>query len=570
MLRLSSAVALGVSLVLCNLTSVLALSESGTHGAVASESAVCSNIGVDILKQNGSAADAMIATCLCVGTISAYHSGIGGGGFMTIRYNTSSTTHDYQMIDFRETMPAAGFESLYVNSTNPNISTVGGLAVAVPAEFRAWEKLHSLHGKLPWKTLFQPAIKLAREGFQVDLGLAARLDAGKYPFLLTDKNFKDVYAPNGTLLKFNDTVFRPTFANTLEQVAEHGANAFYTGELANNTVQAIKARGGVMTTEDLANYTIIMRQPANITYRGHRIFSTIAPSSGSIVLSAFKIFEGYNGSAGVDDPAINLTTHRLIQATRFGFGQRVNYGDPAFTANVSLLEKLFLEESTAAEVRNQISDTMNFVDSHYDISNYLNLPDHGTSHMVAADDSGLVLSVTTTINLFWGSQIMTKDGIILNSEMPLCRLPGKSPAFSPANRIAPFKRPLSSIASTIAEDLVTGEFRLATGSAGGARIISTTIQNVYHHLDQKMDPTLALHQPRWNDMLTNQTYFDEGSAAIDIAPFSPGTKAFLANIDYNVTSQDETVSRGHMITANKGTFYAANDPRSLSGGGAAY
>ena len=102
---------------------------------------------------------------------------------------------------------------------------------------------------------------------------------------------------------------------------------------------AAKARGGIITLDDLKNYKAITRTPVNITYRGNRIFSTVAPSSGSVVLSALKVFEGYPGAAGVDDPEYDIQAHRLIQATRFGYGQRTNYGDPAYTANVSTLER---------------------------------------------------------------------------------------------------------------------------------------------------------------------------------------------------------------------------------------
>jgi gamma-glutamyltranspeptidase/glutathione hydrolase len=168
---------------------------------------------------------------------------------------------------------------------------------------------------------FQPAIKLARDGFQVNHDLAAALNPVTYPFLLKDPLFRETYAPNGTLVGLGDTVYRKRYAETLETIAKEGADAFYTGRIATNIAEAAWARNGIITTDDLKNYTAILRTPANITYRDqYRIFSTVAPSSGSVVLSALKIFEGYPGSAQVTDPAINETTHRLIQATRFGYG----------------------------------------------------------------------------------------------------------------------------------------------------------------------------------------------------------------------------------------------------------
>jgi gamma-glutamyltranspeptidase / glutathione hydrolase len=236
---------------------------------------------------------------------------------------------------------------------------------------------------------------------------------GTYPFLLTDPLWAEVYAPNGTLVGLGDTVYRKRYARTLATIAEEGAGHFYDPhtEMAVNTASAALARGGILTTHDLANYSAIVRVPSNITYRGkQRIFSTVAPSSGTVVLSALKIFEGYNGSAQPSDPAINLTTHHLIQGTRFGYGQRTNYGDPAFTANVSTLEQLSLEESTVEAIRNEISDTQTFPASFYDINKYITLNDSGTSHMAAVDHWGNAVSLTTTVNLFWGSQVMTTDG----------------------------------------------------------------------------------------------------------------------------------------------------------------
>ncbi|KIJ28652.1 hypothetical protein M422DRAFT_215303 [Sphaerobolus stellatus SS14] len=543
------------------------------HGAVVTEVAECSDIGVQILKQGGSAADAIIASAFCVGTISAYHSGIGGGGFMLVRFNTGKT-HDYEMIDFRETMPAAGNQTLYVDNPDPTASTIGDLAIGVPGEMRGWEQLHKRHGKLPWKTLFQPAIKLARDGFTVNPALANQLTSS-FGFLTADPLWAEVYAPNGTILKLGDKVYRKRYARTLQTLSEQGADAFYTGEIAVNTAAAAFARGGILTTHDLANYTAIIRKPANITYRNHRLFSTVAPSSGSVVLAALKIFEGYPGSAQDTDPAINVTTHRLLQATRFGYADRTNFGDPAFTANVSTLEAEFLLESTAEAARAKINDTHNFDPSFYNLNNFLVLSDNGTSHMAAVDAAGNAVSLTTTVNLFWGSQVMTTDGIILNDEMDDFSSPGQVNSFgfaaSPANLIQPFKRPQSSIASTIIEDLETGEFRMATGSAGGSRIITATLQNIHYHLDQGLSPSDALHHGRWHDQLTTTTLFEENTPSIGVPGFPNSTVAFLANINYNVSFEDTTGSAGHIIAkVSNGSYVAASDPRSLAGGGAVF
>lgn len=247
---------------------------------------------------------------------------------------------------------------------NQTASTIGGLAVGVPGEMRAWQKLHSEYGKLPWSDLFQPAINLARNGFNVNVDLAAAI-AG-YNVTTLNPLFAESYAPNDTALVEGDTCYRKRYADTLEKIGNSSADTFYRGEIAQGIVDTIAQTGGIMTLQDLANYTAIERTPLNISYRNSRIFSTVAPSSGPVVLGALKIFEGYNGSAPEDSPAINLTTHRLIEATQFGYGQRTDYGDPAFTPNVTTLEREFITYDVAAEARAKIVDNTTFPINYYE------------------------------------------------------------------------------------------------------------------------------------------------------------------------------------------------------------
>jgi len=226
---------LSLSLVLVSLTSVV-VAQNVTHGAIAMEIAECSQIGGDMLRMGGSAADAMIAGCLCVGTVASYHSyipservtefrGIGGGGFMLVR----SSEGEYETIDFREKAPLLSNETMYAQ--NINLSLYGGLAVGVPGELAGTLKtihviliclgfwtLHQRYGKLPWHTLFQPAINLAANGFKVPYTLASVMHMPGYDFLVNDPTFAAVFAPNGTLLKEGDTMYRRTFAQTLDTI----------------------------------------------------------------------------------------------------------------------------------------------------------------------------------------------------------------------------------------------------------------------------------------------------------------------------------------------------------------
>jgi gamma-glutamyltranspeptidase / glutathione hydrolase len=293
-------------------------SSDAKSGAVASESSVCSEIGIDLLKQGGNAADALVGTVFCIGVIGMYHSGLGGGGFMIVRAPNGT----YTFIDFRETAPAAYFQDMYDN--NVNLSLFGGLASGVPGELRGLQHLHENFGRLPWETVMKPAIKVARYGFKVThdtvnymkMAAASALNPN---FLTEDPSFAIDFAPNGTLLGVNDTLTRKRYADTLETISKHGPDAFYTGPIANATIEALKAQNGTMTLDDLKNYTVAIRQPATINYRGYKLTSTSAPSSGEVALSILKAFEGYDN---VGDPsAINLTTHRLDECFRWGYGE---------------------------------------------------------------------------------------------------------------------------------------------------------------------------------------------------------------------------------------------------------
>ena len=192
----------------------------------------------------------------------------------------------------------------------------------VPGELRGLEYLHQGYGKLPWAQIVQPAIKLARYGFTVtqDLVNQEKSAIASGPnFLVEDPSFAIDFAPNGTLLGLNETITRKRYADTLEAIAERGPDAFYTGPIANATINALQASGGTMTLDDLKNYRIAIRKPAQIDYRGFKLTACSAPSSGTVALSVMKTVEGYSdfGQAA----AINLSTHRLDEAMRFAYGE---------------------------------------------------------------------------------------------------------------------------------------------------------------------------------------------------------------------------------------------------------
>ncbi|KAK4150101.1 gamma-glutamyltranspeptidase-like protein [Chaetomidium leptoderma] len=487
------------------------LSMIGSRGAVASESAICSKIGVDTIALGGSAADAMVATTLCVGVIGMYHSGIGGGGFMLVRDKHGR----YETIDYRETAPAAATRDMYEH--DQNASVFGGLAVAVPGELRGLEYLHQKHGVLPWKTLVMPAVHVARDGFRVTEDLVRYMknaSANNNTFLVDDPIWAEDFAPNGTLLQLGDTITRKRFADSLEKIANQGADVFYKGEIAESMIDFIQKMNGTMTLDDLKEYAIDVKPPLNITYGDYRLFTSEAPSSGAVMFSILKTMGQYPTKDLADT---NLTAHRFVEAMKFAYGARLQFGDPAFVKNTTELENYLLSDDAAHDIRHRILDDKTQPVEAYDPLSLYVPNSHGTSHIVTADASGLTITSTTTINLLFGAQIMTPDtGIILNNEMDDFSQPNRRNAFgfapSPANYIAPRKRPLSSITPIIAEHAADSSFFFATGAAGGSRIISATTQVAWNILAHQMSMRAAVAEPRLHhQLLPDVLKVEEGS-----------------------------------------------------------
>ena len=185
----------------------------------------------------------------------------------------------------------------------------------VPGELRGMEYVHKRYGKLPWKAVVKPAVEVARYGFSVteDLVRYMKTVTPNNKFLTDDPTWAIDFAPNGRLVKLGETITRKRYADTLEVIGAEGADAFYTGAIANATIAALRKANGTMTLEDLKNYTVAIRKPAAISYRGYKLHSTNAPSSGVVALAALKIVDGYTGFG--DPGQVNLTTHRLDEAS---------------------------------------------------------------------------------------------------------------------------------------------------------------------------------------------------------------------------------------------------------------
>jgi len=441
----------------------------------------------------------------------------------------------------------------------------------VPGEVRGLQRLHDNYGSLPWKNVMQGAIQVARNGWNVTQDLvrymaSANASAQVPNFLCAEPAWAIDFCPNGTLVGLGDVITRKRYADTLETIANEGPDAFYnaSGAIARTTIAALKAANGTMTLQDLANYTVAIRNVPNITYRNFVIHSCSAPSSGTVVLNALNTVGGYQDFFHAD--SVNISTHRMDEAIRFGYAARTEFGDPSFVANLSTFEQELISPQTGADIRAKISDTQSFNVSYYDPSGIESLETPGTSAVMTADASGLAISLTTTVNLLFGSNLIVPEtGVIMNNEMNDFSIPGSSNAFgyvpSPANYIVPGKRPLSSISPVIAEFANNQTLYFVIGAAGGSRIITANIQNLINVLDRNLTAPQALAQPRLHDQLIpNQASFEYA--------YDNQTTAFMSSLGHNITwvAPGQSTAQGIRRLPN-GTFEAAGEPRQLNSGG---
>jgi gamma-glutamyltranspeptidase/glutathione hydrolase/leukotriene-C4 hydrolase len=287
------------------------------HGAVASENKRCSDIGVAVLKEGGNAVDAAISAVFCVGVVNMFSSGIGGGGFMTVRIPPSSEggSSEVYTIDFRETAPGSANRTMYKD--DPMASRWGGLAIGVPGEIRGLQEAHRRWGKLPWARLVQPNADLAAE-WTVDKELARRLQMFA-KLVLPKEDWSTIFAPEGRMLLEGEIIRRTNYSRTLSAIATEGPDVFYKGPIADSIIRKVQATGGIMTNEDLENYTVKVDHALQGTYRDKKVYTSHAPTSGPVLLHILNLLERYDLTG---EGRTGLNIHRFVEALKFGFAAR--------------------------------------------------------------------------------------------------------------------------------------------------------------------------------------------------------------------------------------------------------
>jgi gamma-glutamyltranspeptidase/glutathione hydrolase len=456
--------------------------------------------GLEILNAGGSAADAAVAVQLVLNLAEPQSSGIGGGAFIL---HWDAAQRHLATYDGRETAPAAATADRFLVDGRPrrfDDAVFGGLSVGVPGTLAVLEALHRRHGRLPWRQLFAPAIRLASEGFRVSprLHLLLRWYGAESFAPAARRYFFDSTGsarPAGYLLK------SPEFASTLRALAEGGSAAFYAGPIAAAIVKAVREapnHAGDIAAADLAGYRIKERDPVCTAYRGYRVCGMGPPSSGGIaVAQVLKLIEPYDIGSKPADAMNARALHVIAEAEKLAFADRDTFiGDPDFvTPPAGLLDARYLEDRrrlidpTTAMARPSAGTPPLTAGQVFGDDETIEAA--GTSHFSIVDGYGNVLAMTSTIEAAFGSRLWAA-GFLLNNELTDFSFRPVDRAGRPlANAVGPGKRPRSSMAPTIVFD-AEGRPWAALGSPGGSRIILYVVKALVALIDWKLDAHSAL------------------------------------------------------------------------------
>jgi len=482
--------------------------QAGPGGMVSAADPRAAQAGVDILRAGGSAADAAAATMLALTVVEPQSSGIGGGGFLVYHDQAS---HEVSTLDGRETAPMAATERYFLDANGqPRAhadAVPGGLSVGVPGNLRLIERLHEEHGRLTWAQLFQPAIRLARDGFAMTPRMHGSLASPTAGARMTEWSRNHYYQADGTPKPVGTILRNPELAQTLEQIAARGPDWFYTGPNARALVDTARnspRNPAVIQTGDLASYQVHERPAVCGTYRGYRICGMGPPSSGATtVFEILKQLERFNMSAlGPDNP---VAWHLIAESERLAYADRDTYvGDPDFVRVpiAGLVDDHYLAE------RSQLispDHTMAHVAAGTPpgAAPRTTAPSdevHSTTHFVVVDRAGDVASYTSTVEGPWGSGLTT-GGYVMNNELTDFTFAPMRDGAPVANRVEPGKRPMSSMSPTIVYN-PDGSVRIAIGAAGGPTIIAQVAKAIIGVVDWHMSAEAAIAQPfilGWND-----------------------------------------------------------------------
>ncbi len=471
------------------------------HGMVASQQGIATQVGVEILKQGGNAVDAAVAVGFTLAVTLPRAGNLGGGGFMMVHLADKNET---VAIDYREMAPNAAYRDIYLDDKGEVVkdrSRFHGLAVGVPGTVKGLTQALSDYGTFTLSQVLKPAIRLASRGFRVDHDLSTSLTR------VADRLKKDsaaaavFYHDDGSAYQVGETLSQPDLAHTLRLISQKGSAGFYQGQVAESIIKAVEKADGNMTLQDLADYQVKIRQPVWGNYRGYRIASMPPPSSGGThIIEILNMMEHFDLTASGHNSA--QTIHLMAEAMKRAYADRSEYlGDPDFN-KVPVAELTDKEYATKLVAQIDPDKASISQDIKPGLGPLYESPQ--TTHFSVVDRWGNAVSNTYTLNFSYGSGIMAAgSGVLLNNEMDdFSAKPGVPNAYGliggEANSVAARKRPLSSMSPTIVFDKDKPDVFLVTGSPGGSRIITTTLQIISNVIDHKMNIAEATQAARFH------------------------------------------------------------------------
>lgn len=521
------------------------------RGMVVSQNEIASRVGSTILQQGGNAIDAAIATAFALSVTLPRAGNIGGDGFMTVYFAAEKRVY---VVDFRSVAPQTAELSMFLDEKgreSPRASK-GYRATAVPGTVAGLELAHRKFGRLPWRSLIEPAISLARDGVALSADEAFVFTWGRERLQESVSARRTFFKADGTNYSAGEVLKQPELAWSLQRIAEDGANAFYRGEIAARFEADMAANGGLISRADLAAYRPVLREPLVGTYRGYTIY-TAPPASagGATLINMLNILENFEltplgaGSAN--------TLHLLAETMKLGNADRVrNLGDTDFV-DVPLAG--LTSKSYARDRARLINLRRASKPRKLGAGEPWKYGSPSTTHFSTADSEGNLVSTTYTLGSDFGSGVMIAGtGILLNNQMNnfsheqalrAAREGGKTPL----NAMQPGKRMMSTQMPTLV--FRDGNPWMAVGTPGGGKIVDTVLQILVNVIDFGLNIDEATHQPR----------ISQGSGPLLVEPnFNPDTLALLRKRGHDIKI-DETMGSAQSIMLDRNLFLGAPDPR---------
>jgi len=526
------------------------------HGMVTSQERRATHVGVEILKAGGNAVDAAVAVGFALAVTHPQAGNIGGGGFMLVHLAARNET---VAIDYRETAPAATTRDLFLDEkgeVDPRKSRDSALGAGVPGTVAGLALAHEKYGsgKFTLAQLIAPAIRLAREGFEVDDDLADSLPRAQPRLARWPASAKIFLKSDNAPLARSDRLIQSDLAASLQAIASNGPRAFYEGSLAEKLTDTLRRNGGIMTSDDLKNYRAIVRPAVRGTYRGYDIASMPPPSSGGVhLIQILNILEGFPlRETGAGSAA---TYHLMIEAMKPAYADRAEFlGDPNFI-NVPVAG--LISKQYAAELRRTIDLDHARPAQNVRAGNPAAHEGDNTTHFSVIDSEGNAVSNTYTLNFSYGLGLVAEGtGILLNNELDdFAAKPGAPNAYGlvggAANAPGPGKRPLSSMSPTIVSR--EGRVVLVTGTPGGSRIITTVLQVILNVIEHQMNIAEAIAAPRiHHQWLPDMVFAERG--------LSPDTVRLLEAKGHKLVTTATSGSANSIMVTPEGLAGAA-DPR---------